>query len=65
MSKQVIKLHSFVPHLVKMGCRMGVSFSANRETLPLVREIELRDACEIIGIHKLHLWKMQDKNITV
>lgn len=47
----------------QMGRRMGVPFFANRETLPLVREKELRKACEIIGIHNLHLWRMQDKTL--
>ncbi|MDY0393361.1 bacillithiol biosynthesis deacetylase BshB2 [Virgibacillus halophilus] len=47
--------------LGQMGRRMGKPFFATRETLPHVREKELRQACHIIGIHDLRLWKMQDK----
>jgi N-acetylglucosamine malate deacetylase 2 len=45
----------------QMGRRMGNPFFANRETLPLIREKELREACRIIGIQDIRLWRLQDK----
>ncbi|MDY0404946.1 bacillithiol biosynthesis deacetylase BshB2 [Virgibacillus sp. 179-BFC.A HS] len=47
--------------LGQMGRRMGKPFFATRESLPHLREKELRDACKVIGIADLRLWKMQDK----
>ncbi|WP_217586569.1 bacillithiol biosynthesis deacetylase BshB2 [Lentibacillus saliphilus] len=47
----------------QMGRRMGNPFFANRETLPKVREEELRDAAAQIGIDRLILWNMQDKTL--
>ncbi|MUV37045.1 putative N-acetyl-alpha-D-glucosaminyl L-malate deacetylase [Lentibacillus sp. JNUCC-1] len=47
----------------QMGRRMGNPFFANRETLPDVREKELKDACDKIGINRMILWKMQDKTL--
>lgn len=49
--------------LGQMGRRMGKPFFANRETLPLLRERELKDACKAIGINDLRLWRMQDKTL--
>lgn len=49
--------------LGQMGRRMGNPFFANRETLPLIREKELKNACEAIGIEDLRLWRMQDKTL--
>jgi bacillithiol biosynthesis deacetylase BshB2 len=42
---------------------MGKPFFANRETLPKLREKELLDACNDIGVENVHLWKMQDKTL--
>ncbi|MGG3801744.1 bacillithiol biosynthesis deacetylase BshB2 [Metabacillus fastidiosus] len=47
----------------QMGRRMGKPFFANRETLPLIREKELKAACENIGISDLRLWRLQDKTL--
>lgn len=47
--------------LGQMGRRMGKPFFANRETLPNLREQELRDACAILGIEDIRLWRLQDK----
>lgn len=47
----------------QMGRRMGNPFFANRETLSLIREKELRDACEAIGIHDLRMWRLLDKTL--
>ncbi|GGE30906.1 bacillithiol biosynthesis deacetylase BshB2 [Pullulanibacillus camelliae] len=47
----------------QMGRRMGNPFFANRETLPNIREKELMAACEAIGIHDVHLWRMHDKTL--
>ena len=49
--------------LGQMGRRMGKPFFANRETLSKIREKELREACERIGIKDLRLWRMQDKTL--
>jgi bacillithiol biosynthesis deacetylase BshB2 len=49
--------------LGQMGRRMGKPFFANRETLSKIREKELRDACDAIGIKDLRLWRMQDKTL--
>lgn len=47
----------------QMGRRMGKPFFANRETLPFIREKELVEACEKIGITDLRLWRLQDKTL--
>ncbi|WP_462409851.1 bacillithiol biosynthesis deacetylase BshB2 [Neobacillus sp. Marseille-QA0830] len=47
----------------QMGRRMGKPFFANRETLWKIREKELKDACEVIGIKDLRLWRMLDKTL--
>lgn len=49
--------------LGQMGRRMGKPFFANRETLSKIREKELREACDAIGIKDLRLWRMQDKTL--
>lgn len=41
--------------LGQMGRRMGKPFFANRETLWEIRERELKDACNVIGITDLRL----------
>ncbi|SEC27876.1 bacillithiol biosynthesis deacetylase BshB2 [Paenibacillus sp. GP183] len=47
----------------QMGRRMGNPFFANRETLSLIREKELQDACDMIGIQDIRLWRMLDKTL--
>jgi bacillithiol biosynthesis deacetylase BshB2 len=49
--------------LGEMGRNMGKPFFANRETLPLVREKELREACHVMGIKDLRLMGLRDKTI--
>ncbi len=49
--------------LGQMGRNMGKPFFANRETLPGIRERELRDACDILGIHDLRLLGLRDKTL--
>jgi N-acetylglucosamine malate deacetylase 2 len=49
--------------LGQMGRRMGKPFFANRETLSKIREKELREACDAIGIKDLRLWRMLDKTL--
>jgi N-acetylglucosamine malate deacetylase 2 len=49
--------------LGQMGRRMGKPFFANRETLSKIREKELREACDTIGIKDVRLWRMQDKTL--
>lgn len=47
----------------QMGRRMGKPFFANRETLWKIREKELEEACTVIGIQNLRLWRMLDKTL--
>ncbi|MEH7417262.1 bacillithiol biosynthesis deacetylase BshB2 [Neobacillus drentensis] len=47
----------------QMGRRMGKPFFANRETLWEIREKELKDACDVIGIRDLRMWRMLDKTL--
>ncbi len=49
--------------LGQMGRNMGKPFFANRETLPNIREKELRDACAVLGIHDLRLLGFRDKTL--
>ncbi len=49
--------------LGEMGRNMGRPFFANRETLPHIREKELRDACEIMQIKDLRLLGLRDKTL--
>ena len=49
--------------LGQMGRNMGKPFFANRETLPIIREKELRDACRILGVSDLRLMGMRDKTL--
>jgi N-acetylglucosamine malate deacetylase 2 len=47
----------------QMGRRMGNPFFANRETLSSIREKELKDACDMIGIRDVRLWRLLDKTL--
>ena len=49
--------------LGQMGRNMGKPFFANRETLPKIREQELRDACAVLGIQDLRLLGLRDKTL--
>jgi bacillithiol biosynthesis deacetylase BshB2 len=49
--------------LGQMGRRMGKPFFANRENLWKIREKEIKDACSVIGIQDLRLWRMLDKTL--
>lgn len=47
----------------EMGSRIGVPASATRETLPAVREDELRKACQALGITDLRFLGLRDKTV--
>jgi N-acetylglucosamine malate deacetylase 2 len=49
--------------LGQMGRNMGRPFFATRESLPYVREAELVEACETIGIQRLIKLGLRDKTI--
>ncbi|MCL6636421.1 MAG: bacillithiol biosynthesis deacetylase BshB2 [Alicyclobacillus sp.] len=49
--------------LGEMGRNMGRPFFATRETLPLIRERELREACHHLGIRDLRLMGLRDKTV--
>lgn len=49
----------------EMGRRMGVPPTESRETLPVVRERELRDACAALGIDQLTLLGLRDKSLEI
>jgi len=49
--------------LGEMGRNMGNPFFANRETLPTLREKELRDACAILGTTDVRLMGLRDKTV--
>lgn len=49
--------------LGEMGRNMGNPFFANRETLPTLREKELREACAILGTTDVRLMGLRDKTI--
>ena len=47
----------------EMGSRIGVPATANRETLPALREAELRTACRALGITDLRFLGLRDKTV--
>lgn len=47
----------------EMGRNMGRPIFATRESLPILREQELRDACRIMGISDLRLLGIRDKTV--
>lgn len=49
--------------LGQMGRNMGKPFFANRESLPMIREMELREACAVLGIRDLRLMGFRDKTL--
>lgn len=49
--------------LGQMGRNMGKPFFANRETLPKIREQELKDAVSALGVKDLRLLGLRDKTV--
>jgi N-acetylglucosamine malate deacetylase 2 len=49
--------------LGQMGRNMGKPFFATRESMPSIREKELRDACDALGVTKLYLLGLRDKMV--
>lgn len=47
----------------EMGRRLGLPPVATRESLPVLREQELREACDALGIRDLRLMGLQDKTV--
>lgn len=47
----------------EMGRRLGVPPIATRETLPVLREAELREACRALAISDLRLLGLRDKTL--
>lgn len=62
-AKEGAKITLVCATLGQMGRRMGKPFFANRETLWEIREKEIKDACSVIGIQDLRLWRMLDKTL--
>jgi N-acetylglucosamine malate deacetylase 2 len=49
----------------EMGRRMGVPPTETRESISTVREKELRQACEALGIRGLHFLGLRDKTLEI
>jgi bacillithiol biosynthesis deacetylase BshB2 len=49
--------------LGEMGRNMGNPPFATRESLPLLREAELREACAVLGVTDLRLMGLRDKTV--
>lgn len=47
----------------EMGRRMGNPPYLNRESMPAVREAELRQACDVLGIRDLRFFDIRDKTV--
>lgn len=47
----------------EMGRRLGLPPIATRESLPVLREGELREACRTLGISDLRLMGLRDKTL--
>lgn len=47
----------------EMGRRVGTPPSLTRETLPILREQELQEACEALGIEDLRFLGLRDKTV--
>lgn len=47
----------------EMGSRLGVPAYATRETLPALREAELRAACQALGVTDLRFLGLRDKTV--
>lgn len=49
--------------LGQLGRNMGRPPAATRESLPALRERELRQACDVLGVRDLHLLRLFDKTV--
>lgn len=49
--------------LGEMGRNMGKPAFATRENLPLIRKVELEDACKALGVEDLRLLGLRDKTV--
>ena len=49
--------------LGEMGRNMGKPFFASRESLPRLREAELREACAVLGVSDIRLLGIRDKTV--
>ncbi len=49
----------------EMGRRMGIPPYANRESIASIREKELREACDHLGIAGLHFLSYRDKSLEI
>lgn len=47
----------------QMGRNMGKPFFATRESLPTIREAELKEACQALGIKNVIKLGLRDKTI--
>lgn len=47
------------------GRRMGVPIEANRETLPALRDVELKKACDALGVSELIFLGYRDKTLEI
>lgn len=47
----------------EMGRRMGNPPYVTRESMPVIREQELRQACDVLGIHRLIFLDIRDKTV--
>jgi len=49
----------------EQGRRLGIPPVATRESLPLLREVELKEACQSLGISRLVLLGLRDKTLEI
>jgi N-acetylglucosamine malate deacetylase 2 len=49
--------------LGQMGRNMGKPFFATRESMPSIREVELQNACDALGVTNLRLLGLRDKMV--
>lgn len=49
----------------EQGRRLGVPPTATRETLPALREVELREACVALGVSRLVFLGLRDKTLEI
>lgn len=49
----------------EMGRRMGIPPTATRETLPALRDVELREACAALGVAELKYLGLRDKTLEI
>lgn len=63
MTRDGIPVSYICGTLGEMGRNMGKPTFATRETLPQIREQELREACDIMGVRELRLLGIRDKTV--